>query len=117
MRWKSNRYDTNFFIEFGKIYCLILFCLFNIVKIPYILFRFQAKILESKQEHLSNTNWVINQNWEKFGQDLESVQTKILKAQAVLSNDLENIQAIGNITDTITITPAGEILDHDSRNK
>ena len=61
--------------------------------------------MESKQEHLSNTNWVINQNWEKFGQDLESVQTKILKAQAVLSNDLENIQAIGNFTDTTTNNP------------
>ena len=74
----------------------------------YIFYCFQAKILESKQEHLSNTNWVINQNWEKFGQDLESVQTKILKAQAVLSNDLENIQAIGNFTDTTTNNP-GEI--------
>ena len=57
---------------------------------------FQTNIVYSKQDHLSNANWVLNQDWEKFGKDLELVQTKILKLQAVLSNDLENIQSIGN---------------------
>ena len=55
---------------------------------------FQAGIARDKQDHSANLSWVSNQNWSEFGQELLTVCTKLLKLEASLANQLQEIQGI-----------------------
>ena len=57
-----------------------------------------AKIIEAKQSHIANASWILNQNWNVYGQDLTSVNKKLLQVEASLAR---NLQQVNNIRKTI----------------
>ena len=57
-------------------------------------FEILGKIIDSKQEHLANSSWILNQNWSLYGQELTNVTTKLLRVEANLAKSLENIDSI-----------------------
>ena len=57
-------------------------------------FEVLGKIVDSKQEHLANSSWILNQNWSLYGQELTNVNTKLLRVEANLAKNLENIESI-----------------------
>ena len=57
-----------------------------------------VKIIESKQTHLANASWILNQNWNEYGNHLTSVNKKLLQVEASLAR---NLQQVKNIRQTI----------------
>ena len=60
-----------------------------------------GKIVETKQEHLANASWIINQDWNSYGKELSNVNTKLLRVEANLARTLEDINAIQSTTQCI----------------
>ena len=52
------------------------------------------KIIESKQNHIANASWIFNQNWNEYGQDLSSVNKKLLQVEASLARNLQQVKTI-----------------------
>ena len=53
-----------------------------------------VKIIESKQTHLANASWILNQNWNEYGNDLTSVNKKLLQVEASLARNLQQVKSI-----------------------
>ena len=53
-----------------------------------------AKIIEAKQSHIANASWILNQNWNVYGQDLTSVNKKLLQVEASLARNLQQVNTI-----------------------
>lgn len=49
-------------------------------------------MVKDKQEHLSNTSWITNQDWDKFKHELEGIKTKLMRVEASLANELQDVK-------------------------
>ena len=54
------------------------------------------RVIEHKQHHLANSSWIINQNWDAYGQDLDNINRKLLQLEATLAKNVQDIKDIQN---------------------
>lgn len=53
-------------------------------------------VIEQKQTHLANSSWIINQNWQSYGQELDKINRKLLQLEALIAKNAHNIEEIQN---------------------
>ena len=58
-----------------------------------------VKVIGSKQNHISDSSWIANQNWPRYGQELCNLNRKLLQLEASLAKNLQEIKAIKNSTE------------------
>ena len=57
-------------------------------------FEHLVKIIHAKPSHLSDLNWINNQNWPVYGQELIQINRKLLHLEAALAKELQEIKSI-----------------------
>ena len=61
---------------------------------------FQERLSETKVANNSNADWIENQNWEQFtGKELPAVETKILKLEADIAQEVKECKVIKSLTE------------------
>ena len=55
-----------------------------------------GEVVNSKPEHQANSSWIVNQDWYSI-LDLSKINTKLLRLEANLAKNLEDINAINKI--------------------
>lgn len=55
-----------------------------------------GQVVNSKPEHQANSSWIVNQDWYSI-LDLSKINTKLLRLEANLAKNLEDINAINKI--------------------
>ena len=69
----------------------------------------QKQLSDNKETDKSNASWIENQNWEQFtDKELPAVETKILKLEADIAQEVKECKVIKSLTEWYRINMDSE---------